>query len=168
MNILHHVTILPASTTFDHAVRSLHNHELLIRFDPEHDHYETLPSEPNTPETKRYKVTDIMQTLPKGLWGSTVTFEAQMTNTENGVIWINKAPLGLLQNTTWRLMKVDVLVENDIKSANVAVEGDKGEWALVEDVNIEANRLILGIATGKCEAGWRATHGKFAKSLQEG
>jgi hypothetical protein len=109
-----------------------------------------------------------MQTLPKGLWGSTVTFEAQMTDTDDGVLWVVKAPLGLLQKTTWRLMKVNMLAENDIKSANVAVEGDKGEWALVEDVNIEANRLILGVATGKCEASWRTAHGKFAKSLHEG
>jgi len=165
---LHHISILPTSTDFDHALKNLHNHELLLRLDPEHDHYKTLPSDPSSPATKRYKVTDIMQALPKGIWGSTVTFEAEMTDTEDGVKWVNKAPLGFLQTSTWRLTRTDMLHEADAAGANIILESDKGEWALVEEVLIKANKLILGIAVGKCESSWRATHGKFAKSLQEG
>jgi hypothetical protein len=46
-----------------------------------------------------------MHALPKGLWDSTVSFEAEMTNTEDGILWIIKAPLGLVQRTTWRCLK---------------------------------------------------------------
>jgi hypothetical protein len=165
---LYHVTILPISTAFDRALKNLHNHELLLHLDPEHDHYEPLPSDPSSPATKRYKVTDIMQALPKGIWGSTVTFEAEMTDTEDGVKWVNKAPLGLLQTSTWRLMRTDMVHEADAANANIISEGDNGEWALVEEVLITANKLILGIAVGKCESSWKTTHGKFVKSLQEG
>ena len=104
---MHHVTPLPAGTTFESALKNIHDHDLLIRLDPEFAHYETLPSDDATPSTKRYKVTDHMHTLPKGLWDTTVTFESQLTNTEDGVEWIIKAPLGLLQQTKWRIVSKD-------------------------------------------------------------
>jgi hypothetical protein len=98
-----------------------------------------------------------MHALPKGLWDSTVTFEAEMTDTEDGVLWIIKAPLGLVQRTTWRCLRTASLAEEDRK-------GD-GEWSLVEDVEINANRLLVGTVRGKCEENWPGAHGKFVKHL---
>ncbi|KAF2824673.1 hypothetical protein CC86DRAFT_325809 [Ophiobolus disseminans] len=154
---LHHVTPLPPSTTFAQALEALHNHDLLIRLDPEFAHYETLPLDPSAPSTKRYKVTDHMHALPKGLWDSTVSFEAEMTNTEDGILWIVKAPLGLVQRTTWRCLRTDGLGEEDKKG--------QAEWSLVEDVEIRANRLLVGTVRGKCEENWRGSHGRFCEFL---
>lgn len=147
----------------DRAVSQLHNHDLLIRLDPEFVHYETLPSDPAAPDTKRYKVTDHMNALPKGLWDTTVSFEAEMTDIDDGILWIIKAPLGLVQKTTWRALKTASLSEEDI--AGVA-EGDKGEWSLVEDVEIMANRMLVGTVKGKCEENWPGAHSKFLAHLK--
>lgn len=159
---LHHVTHLPPGTSFAQALSALHNHDLLIRLDPEFSSYVTLPLDPAHPDTKRYKVTDHMAALPKGLWDSTVSFEAEMTDTEDGILWIVKAPLGLVQRTTWRCLKTEGLSEEDR-----AGEG-AGEWSLVEDVEINANRFLVGTVKGKCEENWRGSHKRFCEHLVEG
>lgn len=164
---LHHVTPLPAGTTFEAALDNLQNHDLLIRLDPELAHYESLPSEESAPNTKRYKVTDHMHTLPKGLWDTTVTFESQITNTEDGVEWVIKAPLGLVQRTTWKLVRrEDVGKGKEKASEDDASEEQKSEWSLVEDVEIKASRLLVGTVKGKCEENWRGIHGKFVGHLK--
>ena len=162
---LHHVTPLPPGVSFSAALPYLQNHDLLIRLDPELVNYETLPSEEATPETKRYKVTDNMHTLPKGLWDTTVNFEAQITNTEDGVIWVIKAPLGLVQRTTWRLVKTEDL---DKGKGKVTEENKESEWILVEDVEIKANRLVVGTVKGKCEDNWRGIHARFMGHVKDG
>ncbi|KAF2746632.1 hypothetical protein M011DRAFT_477869 [Sporormia fimetaria CBS 119925] len=162
---LHHVTPLPSGVTFDAAVTKLQDHDLLIRLDPELAHYETLPSPDNAPQTKRYKVTDHMHTLPKGLWDTTVTFESLITNSKDGVEWVIKAPLGLLQTTTWRIVGVKELDEVDKEEGKHLKES---EWALVEDVEIKGSRLLVGTVKGKCEGAWRGIHARFVGELTAG
>jgi hypothetical protein len=106
-----------------------------------------------------------MHTLPKGLWDTTVTFEADITNTEDGIEWIIRAPLGLVQRTTWRVLKTEALGSEE--GANIA-GGELGEWSLVEDVEIKANRMLVGTVKGKCEENWRGVHGRFVEHLQTG
>jgi hypothetical protein len=162
---LHHVTTLPSGTTFDATIALLQNHDLLIKLDPEHASYETLPPAPSdSPNTKRYKVTDHMHALPKGLWDSTVTFESHITNLDDGVEWFVKAPLGLVQKTTWRLVRSE-----DVGKGKETVwegEGKEGEWCLVEDAEIRASRLLVGTVKGKCESNWRGIHERFIGHLQ--
>jgi hypothetical protein len=160
---LHHVSPFPVGTNPEDAIKNLHNHDLLIHLDPEFAHYETLPSDAATPNAKRYKITDNMQALPKGLWGTTVTFEAEMTNTEDGILWIIKAPLGLVQRTTWRCLRTASLATGD----QLSVDGTMSEWSLVEDVEITANRMLVGTVKGKCEGNWPGTHAKFLQSLSK-
>ncbi|ORY14903.1 hypothetical protein BCR34DRAFT_559658 [Clohesyomyces aquaticus] len=155
---LHHTTPLPAGITFANALSALQNHDLLLRLDPEISHYEILPSDPATPDTKRYKQTDHMHTLPKGLWDTTVTFECLITNKEDGVEWVIKAPLGLVQKTIWKI----------VKAAEADVGEGKEEWVLVEDVEINASRLLVGTVRGKCEENWRGIHGRFVGHLTAG
>ncbi|KAF1843170.1 uncharacterized protein K460DRAFT_368088 [Cucurbitaria berberidis CBS 394.84] len=160
---LHHVTLLPRGTEFQHALSHLHNHDLLIRLDPELAHYETLPADPANPNAKRYKVTDHMHTLPKGLWDTTVAFEADITDTDDGILWAIKAPLGLVQRTTWRLLKTETLAQEDVGGV---AESERGEWSLVEDVEIKANRMLVGTVKGKCEENWRGVHARFVGHLK--
>jgi hypothetical protein len=131
---------------------------MLIRLDPEYASHETLPSDPSSPDTKRYKITDHMNALPAGLWGTTVTFEAHMTDLEDGIEWVIKAPLGLIQRTTWRCWRADTLGEE---------ERGEGEWCLVEDVEIRANRMLVGTVKGKCEANWKGAHARFLEFVEE-
>ena len=46
-------------------------------------------------------------------------------------------------------------------------EGEEGEWSLVEDVEIKANRVIVGTVRGKCESNWRGVHGRFMAHVTE-
>jgi hypothetical protein len=165
---LHHTTPLPPGTTFEAALKALQNHDLLIRLDPELAHYETLPSEEATPNTKRYKVTDHMHTLPKGLWDTTVTFEAQITNTEDGIKWVIKAPLGLLQETIWKVVRTQDLDKGKEKEEEGdGEEATRSEWCLVEDVEIKASKLLVGTVKSKCEQNWRGIHAKYVSHLTE-
>jgi len=165
---LHHVTSLPPGTTFQAAITLLQNHDLLIKLDPEHASYETLASSPDTkPNTKCYKVTDHMHALPKGLWDSTVTFESQITNLDDGVEWFVKAPLGLVQKTTWRLVRSEDVGKGKDKVTGDGESEDKSEtWCLVEDAEIRASRLLVGTVKGKCESNWRGIHERFIGHLQ--
>lgn len=158
---LHHVTHLPPGVTFEQALAKLQDHDLLIRLDPELASYEALPVDPENPKAKRYSVTDHMHALPKGLWDTTVKFEANITNTDDGILWVIKAPLGLLQTTTWRVLKTDTLGAEDAGGE----ETKKGEWSLIEDVQIEANRLVVGTVKSKCESNWRNIHAKYVGHL---
>ena len=106
-----------------------------------------------------------MHTLPKGLWDTTVTFDADITNTEDGIEWIIRAPLGLLQRTTWRVVKRDTLAKE--LGALVVGDDEDGEWSLVEDVEIKANRILTGTVRGKCEDNWRGVHTRFVAHLKE-
>jgi hypothetical protein len=142
---------------------------MLIHLDPELAHYETLQASPDMPpNTKRYKVTDHMHTLPKGLWDTTVTFESQITNTDDGVDWVIKAPLGLLQKTTWKVIKSEDVEKRKDNVAEEERKNGKGksEWCLVEDVEIKASRLLVGTVKGKCEENWRGVHARFIKHLE--
>jgi hypothetical protein len=187
---LHHITHIPTSIPRSRVLTCLHNHDLLIRLDPELAHYEPLPSNPSasdtpstalnapatsTSATKSYRVTDHMHTLPKGLWDTTVTFEADITDTEDGIEWIIRAPLGLVQRTTWRVVPRASLKEDERRGEDREgiLDGGKegadgeGEWSLVEDVEIKANRVIVGTVRGKCESNWRGVHGRFLGHLKE-
>ncbi|KAF2125644.1 hypothetical protein P153DRAFT_359993 [Dothidotthia symphoricarpi CBS 119687] len=155
---LHHVTPLPSATTIQTALTILHNHDLLIRLDPELSHYETLPPLPSAPNTKRYKITDTVHALPAGLWDSRVTFESEITDMDDGAEWLIKAPLGLVQKTTWRIIRAETLAEE---------ERGQGEWCLVEDMEIKGNRMVVGFVKAKCEEGWRGVHGRFLAHLEK-
>lgn len=104
-----------------------------------------------------------MHALPKGLWDSTVSFEAEMTDIEDGIRWVIRAPLGLVQTTTWRALRTETLAADVIDNVP---ESERGEWSLVEDVEIKANRLLVGTVRGKCEENWPSAHGKFLAHLK--
>jgi hypothetical protein len=137
--------------------------------DPEFSSYEVLPPDVSAPEAKRYKVTDKMHALPRGLWDSTVTFEIDMTNTENSLIMVVKAPLGLTQRSEWKLVRAEDLGKGKGKAEDGDDEGEgkgKTEWYLVEEVEIRASRLLVGVVKGKCEENWRGTHGRWVEGLK--
>jgi hypothetical protein len=107
-----------------------------------------------------------MRALPKGLWDSTVSFENEMTDIEDGVSFVIRAPLGLVQTTSWRVLRTADLKVEEV--ADKEGERQEGEWSLVEDVEIRANRLLVGTVRGKCEENWKGVHGRFVEQLVGG
>jgi hypothetical protein len=163
------VTSLPSGTTFSAALTKLQDHDLLIRLDPELAHYEQLPAQ--APNTHRFKVMDHMHALPKGLWDTTVSYESEITNSADGVEWVIKAPLGLVQRTTWRILKSNEVDVGKGKEKVMDMETEQGEdeehWSLVEDVEIKASRFLVGTVKAKCEQNWRGVHATFIGQLKD-
>jgi hypothetical protein len=159
---LHHRTLLPTTATKEKAISIFRNHDILIRLDPDLQHYEPAPAEPNdSTKTKRYNITDVMHTLPRGLWDTSVSFSAEITDIDDGVEWIVRAPLGLVQKSLWT---VEVAGEKDRGEEDEAVEG---RLVLVEDVEIRCSRLLVGTVKGKCEENWRGVHERWVQKLNE-
>lgn len=160
---LHHRTVLPPSATSEKALSLMRNHDLLIRLDPDLSSYETLqpPANAANPETKYYKVTDTMHTLPAHLWDTTVSFHAEITDIEKGVEWVIRAPLGLVQRSLWT---VEMASEKDEE----VEEGEREKrLVLVEDVEIQCSRLLVGTAKGKCEENWKGVHKRWLENLEK-
>lgn len=145
---LKHSTLLPPTATFEAAVAVLHNHDSILRLDPEFVSYETKPTPTSSenPATKYYTVTDHMNALPRGIWDSTVNFEAEITDIPKGVEWIIHAPLGIYQVTFWTI--------------EPAPESE-GRFYFVEDVSITCSRLLVGTVKGKCIENHAGVHQKF-------
>ena len=145
---LKHSTLLPPTATFEAAVAVLHNHDAILRLDPEFVSYEAKPTPASSknPATKYYSVTDHMNALPAGLWDTTVKFEAEITDIPKGVEWIIHAPLGIYQVTFWT-------IEPDPES--------EGRLYFVEDVSITCSRLLVGTVRGKCTENQPGVHKKF-------
>jgi hypothetical protein len=100
-----------------------------------------------------------MEALPRGLWDTTVSFKAEMTDVETGIEWIIKAPLGLLQTSNWSI---------EPAGAEDGVGEEKGTGlVLVERVLIAANRLLVGTVRSKCLENYKGIHKKFADTLAE-
>jgi hypothetical protein len=129
---------------------------MLIRFDPEFVKYtvDEPPSTATNTATKYYTITDHMDALPRAIWDATVSFNAEITDISNGIEWVIKAPLGLVQTSVWT---IEPALDTD---------GDADtKLCLVEDVVISCSRLLVGTVKSKCESNWSGIHAKFVQKL---
>ena len=99
-------------------------------------------------ETKCYQVTDLVHTLPAGLWDSNVTSTYEMTNITDGVFVRIKSPMSVTMDTTWQ------------------IQGDEGALELTEDVEMNCSKLLIGTVKGLCESGWSKIHAKMLARLE--
>ncbi|CAK7264868.1 hypothetical protein SEPCBS57363_001291 [Sporothrix epigloea] len=98
-----------------------------------------------------YRVTDIIPTLPAGLWDSKVDSTYEMTDIPSGVYVRIRSPMSVVLDTTWTIS---------------AVEGSD-QLELVEVVAIYCSRLLMGTVKGLCEGGWQKIHANMIKQLTE-
>ncbi|MCJ1379871.1 hypothetical protein MMC17_002974 [Xylographa soralifera] len=140
--------LLPPATSVPSAIAILHDHDWLIRLDPELDSYMlSLPDasiagiqiaekEKSHGSIKTYKVIDNMSGIPKSLYDVKVNIEIQITDVIEGVDFLVHAPLGVVQRAKWRIV-------NDV--------GEQGAWQLSIETEITCLRLLMGIVRGKGE-----------------
>ncbi|KAL1895198.1 hypothetical protein Sste5346_005343 [Sporothrix stenoceras] len=98
-----------------------------------------------------YRVTDLVQTLPAGLWDSKVVSTYEMTDTPAGVYVRIRSPMSIVMDTTWTI-----------------IDGEDGKLELVEEIVIYCSRLLIGTVKGLCEGGWQQIHTNMMKRLAEG
>lgn len=153
-----HSSKLPKGATKEQAIQLLlHNHEFFLECDPH-----LVKFQPITPETapvvpeevkglaepKTYQVTDLVHTLPAGLWDSNVVSTYEMTNIADGVFVRIKSPMSVVMDTIW------------------TIQGEGEELELVEDVAIRCSKLLVGTVKGLCESGWSKIHAKMLAKLE--
>lgn len=94
-----------------------------------------------------------MNALPKAIYDAKVVFRAEILDVEDGLKLGVKAPLGLVQNSYWRVVEEG--------------EGEEKKLYLVETVNISCSRLLMGTVRAKCNENWKFIHGLFVEKLLE-
>lgn len=130
----------------------LHDKEFFIHCDPCLEKYELLEKEvadPSLPAdrvtakgpTSAYKIVDIVENIPKGIWGSSVESRYEFTDVERGLFCRIKSPLSVLMDALWEIR-----------------EAEDGEGLeLVEEADIRCSKLLIGIVKGQCESGGKFT-----------
>lgn len=122
----------------------LQDHEFFLSCNPHMQKFEPLGqvTEPELPEgikpvgpTTSYKVTDLVETLPKGLWGSSVESNYEFTDFELGTFCLLKSPLNVVMHTSW------------------SIEEKGGGLELVEACEIKCSKLLIGIVKSLNEGG---------------
>lgn len=126
----------------------LHDLDFFINCDPCLSKYELLEKEVSEPvlpvdrikpqgPTSRYKILDIVENVPKGIWGSNVESTYEFTEIERGLFSRVQSPLSINMETVWEVRDAE--------------DGDGLE--LVEDAQIHCSKLLVGIVRGQCESG---------------
>jgi hypothetical protein len=129
----------------------------LIRCDPNFSEYSEINAsqKAEVPErfqpiadTKHYKITDIVNTVPGGIWDSNIDSIAEYTNVENGIFIRTRSPLSVVIETEW-----------SIKDTN------NGDIELIRHTMISCSRVLFNIVKGQCEANLLAMHQAITERL---
>lgn len=154
---------LPEKATKEQGIAMLHDLDFFLHCNPHLSKFETLkPDEPPAipdaikvqqvpgSETKSYSVTDLIHTLPAGLWDSNVVSTYEITKTTNGLFVRIKSPMSIVMDTVW-----------EIKA------GKDGALEIFEEIEITCSRLLVGVVKSQCDGGWGEIHAKMLGRLKE-
>lgn len=141
---------LPAGVTKEQGVAMLHDTEFFINCDPCLERYELIEKEmadPALPDrikalgpTSVYKIIDVVENIPKGIWGSSVESKYEFTNVERGLFCRLRSPLSVVLEALWEIRDAE--------------DGDGLE--LVEEADITASKMLVGIVKGQSESGGKS------------
>lgn len=171
-----HSSELPAACTREQAIAMLQDHHFFLECDPLMSKIEVLESppddgnkSPDIPESVKavavpgrpmryYRVTDVVHTIPAGIWDSNVVSVYEFVDIESGV-WVRiKSPLSVSMDTAWEIRPVPGTAADDAPAAQQRLE-------IFEDVNISCSRLLLGLVKAQCENNWQGIHSKMLERL---
>ncbi|KAK7714113.1 hypothetical protein SLS64_004210, partial [Diaporthe eres] len=136
---------LPDGVSRGQGVVMLQDNDFFLSCDPHLNKYEAKGevTEPQIPEgvdargsTLSFEVTDELENIPKGIWGSTVVSTYEFTNIEHGVFSRVKSPLGVVIDTRWEIK-----------------EAEGGKLDLVQAAEISCSKPLMSLVKGRCEAG---------------
>ncbi|KAK2604788.1 hypothetical protein N8I77_007688 [Diaporthe amygdali] len=153
-----HASKLPDGAIQKQGIAMLQDHDFFLECNPHMQKFEALGevSEPGLPEgikalgpTTLYKVTDIVETMPKGIWGSSVESSYEFTDIQLGLFARIKSPLNVVMDTFW------------------SIEEKDGGLELVEACEIKCSRLLIGIVKSLNEGGWSKIHAKMLDRLKK-
>ncbi len=186
---MYHTSKLSEGATREQAIKLLlHDHSFFLGCDPHLVKFEPLaPSSGSTAgstaapalpesikplgETRMYRVTDSVQTLPAGLWDSIIDSTYEITDTADGIFVRIRSPLSVVMDTLWEIREAadsgDGGDGGDGGGGGEAGTG-AGRLELVEDVTINCSRFLSGTVKNLCESGWGKIHAKMLTRLEGG
>ncbi|EFW99711.1 hypothetical protein CMQ_29 [Grosmannia clavigera kw1407] len=133
----------------------------------------------SAPLSRTYNVTDVVHTLPAGIWDSRVVSTYEMTNLEDGVFVRVRCPLSIVMDTTWSVEvakaeeedlgdELDVEAEaQDKAEPETKADEQPGALELHEEIVIYCSRLLIGTVKSLCENGWQEIHKRMIARLDE-
>ncbi|KAH7309339.1 hypothetical protein BKA65DRAFT_576115 [Rhexocercosporidium sp. MPI-PUGE-AT-0058] len=134
---------IPKGCTREAAIHLLHDHDFLLRCDKlltqctilSLDGEPLLPDniKPNqVADTKLYKIEDLVDAVPAGLWGSNVESMGEYTDLREGVFIRVSSPLSVVAETEWKVMNrngdLEVGYESKIFCSRALVSLVKGRY----------------------------------------
>ncbi|KAM0283649.1 hypothetical protein ACHAQH_002428 [Verticillium albo-atrum] len=155
---LTHLTPIPPPATRTDSIAMLHDHEHLIKCSPAMSKFELITSPSPAPaplpagitplgDTKCYQVTDVVHTLPAGLWDSDIVSTYEFTNLADGLFVRIRSPMSIVLETVW------------------SIEGEGEGPEMKETVTIKCSRLLVGVIRGQCEGNWKVIHAQMVAGL---
>ena len=137
----------------------LHDHEHFFACTPNQPKLEkTLLSDPAPPlpeavtplrGTTCWRITEVVQALPAGLWDSEVVSSYEFTDIEDGLFVCIRSPLNVVLETFWRVK--EVRAEDGDESGTTRLE-------VVEEVTVKCSRLLIGTVKNACDGNWEKIH----------
>ena len=160
---------LPQGVTRHQVLAALHDHELMILRNSRVLSHRLLPpgdkneySDP-TKEGKytTYEVVDKMTFLPESLWpASSVTYTMAFLDTPTGSDLVLRAALGLVNRVAWSIKE-----QTDEEAE--AVDRKEGGLILVEDCEVEVNRLVAGPVKKEMQATQGGNYKSFVEEMMK-
>ncbi|KAF3762571.1 hypothetical protein M406DRAFT_341769 [Cryphonectria parasitica EP155] len=155
-------TRLPPGATLKQGVDMLHDQDFFINCDPCLQKYELVDRDLASPElpedrvkgigpTTSYKITDVVENIPKGVWGSHVESRYEFTDVERGLFCRIRSPLNVVMEALWEVRDAE--------------DGEGLE--LVEEADIKCSKLLIGIVKSQSEAGAGKIHAKMIDRLKK-
>ncbi|TPX16432.1 uncharacterized protein E0L32_003726 [Thyridium curvatum] len=175
-----HSSTLPEGVTREQAIAMLQDHHFFLECDLHMIHFEPL-AEPEvaltvpdgieaTGESKAYQVTDLVHTLPAGLWDSNVVSTYEITNKADGIFVRIRSPMSIVMDTVWTIKEAQAEGQTEAQTeaeGGSASSSSTGGLELEEAVEINCSRLLMGTVRKLCEGGWREIHAKMLDRLRK-
>ncbi|KAI1213793.1 uncharacterized protein F4807DRAFT_409127 [Annulohypoxylon truncatum] len=162
--------------TKEAAVALLHNHDFFLKAEPHYVSHRAVPADNNNndndgetaavreaydlppdleplgkPKVKLYEVIDH---VPNPVWSSSVVSNEEFVDLRDG-LWVRiRSPLAVVMETRWTVREREA-------------DGEEGGLELVEDVEINCSKLLMGIVKSQVDNNWKGIHDNFIRQLLE-
>lgn len=149
-------TAIPPSVDHTKVIAFLHNHKALINLSPLVTSYNETGSDGRQVS---YDIRERVPVLPAGLWNQEIRFSAVFENREQGLYSKLHAPMGLVSEVTYDILKV----ENESSSDVVDEEGREieSQWVMKETIDSSVNVMFKSFV----DSSMVPTRRKMAKRL---
>lgn len=157
---------LPPSTSYDDALRLLHDFETVMRLNP--DVKSIKPAQPKngmaksaSPGQQFYEVQDSIPFIPKSMWRDpNVSYNAAFRPMDDGCDVEVHAPGGFTSTNHWRLVR-------DTKAGATRELESAGEWRVEIRTDAKCSRAFAGLVKGQLQNSHAQLEAAFIEKVKQ-